>query len=278
MEIKFYCPRWGAEHLPWEGFLTRVKAAGYAGVEWFPFAEKTDYWQVLLLIEKFGLEFSIVMTVVDEPVDFKDYVQALENQLLSLCAIKSGITSTQFITAQTGREFYSVEQVEICLEICKKVSRKTGISIYQETHRNKWAYAAYKVLPFLQKHDDLLLTLDISHWFCVSESYLYDQQDAVNQAILHARHIHARVGHTEGPQVWDPAMDEYKQALDEHLKVWDRWIQQRLSSKASSSTITPEFGPPPYMVTGNRTGNIFDEQWRMNCWIKNLLQDRYKEL
>jgi len=137
----------------------------------------------------------------------------------------SGKTKPLHISAQTGREYFTTEQVEECLLCCKQLSQQTGISIYQETHRNKWAFAAHVVRPFLDKHPDLLLTLDVSHWFCVSESYLEDQQPAVQKAITHARHIHARVGHTEGPQVYEPSSPEYADALKAHLAVWDEWVR-----------------------------------------------------
>ena len=159
---------------------------------------------------------------------------------------------------------------------CKKISEQTSVSIYHETHRNKWAYAAHTAAPFLNKYEDLLLTLDISHWFCVSESYLHDQQNTVEKAIQQARHIHARVGHIQGPQVYDPALPEYGEALNEHLKVWDKYVEQRKTSGASYCTITPEFGPPPYMVFANRNGAPHEEQWRLNFWMKEYLEKRFK--
>jgi sugar phosphate isomerase/epimerase len=33
MKIKFFCPRWGSEQLPWDEFCFKVKEAGYQGVE-----------------------------------------------------------------------------------------------------------------------------------------------------------------------------------------------------------------------------------------------------
>ena len=115
----------------------------------------------------------------------------------------------------------------------------------------------------------------MSHWFCVSESFLEDQQDAVSKAITHTKHIHARVGSTQGPQVWDPAFDEYATALKSHLQIWDKWVAQ-MKLNNEKVTITPEFGPPPYLVNGNRNLSLRDEQWRLNLWMKNFLQNRYR--
>lgn len=274
MNIQFFCPRWGAEQISWEPFLQSVKEAGYTGVEWFPYSEQGDYIEVVKLLERYELDLAIVMAVTGQPENIDDYLAAFEQQLTDLSAIRTPGKQPLQITAQTGREFYSEEEVMRCLACCEQVSRKTGIPIYQETHRNKWAYAAHTVYKQLLRHP-FPLTLDVSHWFCVSESYLHDQQPAVELAIRHTRHLHARVGHTQGPQVWDPAAEEYREALDEHLAIWDKWIQLQKESGAPYCTITPEFGPPPYMVFANRPGTPFEEQWRVNLWMKTLLQKRY---
>jgi sugar phosphate isomerase/epimerase len=276
MTIKFFCPRWGFEDIPWEIFLADVKRQGYGGIEWFPYSKKEDYNKVIKLLKQHQLEFCIVMTVVEQQDDFQNYLSVLKDQLLNLCSIGNNDLAPLHISAQTGREYFTEQQIEDCLECSAAVSKSTGIPIYQETHRNKWAYAAHVVYPFLRKYPDLPLTLDVSHWFCVSESYLEDQQIAVDEAIRHARHIHARVGHTEGPQVWEPSSPEYAEALEAHLKIWDKWIQTRREEGASLCTITPEFGPPPYMVFANRTGTPTQEQWRLNSWMKSLLEERTK--
>lgn len=276
MQIKFFCPRWGFEHIPWQQFLADVKAAGYAGIEWYPFGEETNYAEVLKWLQHYELEFSIVMTVFNAPVDAEAYFIALEQQLLQLCKIRDNHFKPLFISVQTGREYFTMEQIERCLGICKQVHLQTQVPVYQETHRNKWSYAAHVVYPVLQQHKDLPLTLDVSHWFCVSESYLEDQQPAVELAIQHARHIHARVGHIEGPQVFDPALPEYAYALEQHLKIWNQWITQRRQSSDEYCTVTPEFGPPPYMVTGNRQEQPHEIQWRINLWMKEMLEKRWK--
>ena len=252
MKIKFFCPRWGFEQLPWKSVLQAVKAAGYAGIEWFPYGEEGDHREVLVLLQELNLEFSIVMSVTGHHPLFEDYMTALEQQLQHLACLQTEAIEPLFISAQTGRDYYSTPQVERILNSCKKICQQTCVPVYQETHRTKWAFAAHVVAPMLDIRKDLFLTLDISHSFCVSESYLHDQQEAVANAIRQARHIHARVGHTQGPQVWDPAIPEFAGALREHLNNWDQYIEQRRMNGDAYCTITPEFGPPSYMVFGNR--------------------------
>lgn len=276
MRFRFFCPRWGFEHLEWPTFLRQVKDAHYDGVEWYPYGETTAENRVRQLLDDFDLDLAIVMTVRNAPTDFRAYTVTLGEQLRDLAGI--GGRRLQFISAQTGREFYTEPQVLECLAICQSVSEQTGVPIYQETHRNKWTYAAHVVDTYLAKRPDLLLTLDISHWFCVSESYLSDQDEAVERAVRHTRHVHARVGHTQGPQVWDPAADEYADALQAHLDVWDRYVAYRREQGATEITFTPEFGPPPYMVKGHKPLPDDQEQFRLNRWMRNFLADRYQPI
>lgn len=272
--LKFLCPRWGFESIPWDTFLKKVKEANYAGIEWFPFAEPDNYKEVLSLLNFYKLDFAIVMAVIKPYTNFDQYLIDLEQDLIKLMQIRDEHKAPLFFSAQTGREYFNDEQVEKCLAICQQVQDQFQTPIYQETHRNKWSYAAHRVAEVLSKNKNVKFTLDVSHWFCVSESYLEDQQFAVNEAIKNSLHIHARVGHSQGPQVWDPALPEYDEALNAHLKIWDRWIAN-MKAQDKPITITPEFGPPPYLTIGNRTNSLTDEQWRLNLWMKDFLLKRY---
>lgn len=273
--MKFLCPRWGFEAISWPVFLKQVKEAGYSGIEWFPFGESCDYHEVLDLLAEYQLDFAIVMAVLEPYTTFDSYLEKLETDLHQLMEVRNSVKSPLFFSAQIGREFFNEQQIDLCLALCDRVEAKFQTPIYQETHRNKWSYAAHVVAPFLEKYPRLKLTLDVSHWFCVSESYLSDQHLVVNGAIAHARHIHARVGSTQSSQVWDPAIAENEEALAAHLQIWDKWIA-RMKQDNLPITVTPEFGPPPYLVTGNRTLSLTDEQWRINLWMKDFLKNRYR--
>ena len=154
--------------------------------------------------------------------------------------------------------------------------RETGIKIIQETHRFRWSYAAHVVREYLEQFPNLQLALDISHWFCVSESFLEDQQDAVNLALQHSVHLHARIGHTQGPQVTDPRIPDNDNALQHHLKYWDKWIEHLRRKGIDECTITPEFGPKPYMIYTPHDNKPVTELWEINCWMKDLLYLRYR--
>ncbi|SDC68423.1 xylose isomerase [Niabella drilacis] len=275
MDIQFLYPRWGAEAIPWHSFLHSVKEEGFAGIEWNPDGTGADNNAVVRLLQEMQLDYAIVTTVAAPYTGFDDYLLQLRRHLVQLTDKEVFAFKPLFISLQTGREFFTEEQVVICDELTCEIRERTGISIYHETHRNKWTYAVHLLPPVIKRRRNIAFTLDVSHWFCVSESYLSDQQEAVLMAIEHAHHIHARVGYDQGPQVADPALPEYAEALNEHLRIWDQWIEMRRKKGYRTSTITPEFGPPPYMAVAGRDLIPRNEQWRLNVWMKNLLLQRY---
>ncbi len=75
---------------------------------------------------------------------------------------------------------------------------------------------------------------------------------------------YARVGHTHGSQVSNPSWPLYKESLDAHLKIWDKWINERKKSGGKTCTITPEFGPPPYLGPLAKNKSLQKQQWELN--------------
>ena len=178
------------------------------------------------------------------------------------------------IDSQTGKDFFSFEQNSRLLEVATKHEVLTGVPVCHETHRNKFTFAAHITLDYLLRIPTLRITLDASHWVNVAESYLTDQPEAMKLAIERTDHIHARVGYPEGPQVPDPRAQEWKEALDHHLQWWDDVIACK-RKKQAVMTITPEFGPYPYMVHLPYTDKPISNQWDINCFMMDTLRARY---
>jgi hypothetical protein len=177
------------------------------------------------------------------------------------------------INSQTGKDFFSFDQNKKLIE----VAIGSGLNIVHETHRNKFSFAAHITKEYLQQLPGLRITLDASHWVCVAESYLEDQNEAMELAIKRTDHIHARVGYPEGPQVPDPRIRQWEEALHKHLNWWDTVVKIKRNEN-TELTITPEFGPFPYMIHNPSTGHPLSTQWQVNLFILNLLKNRYGSL
>jgi hypothetical protein len=82
------------------------------------------------------------------------------------------------------------------------------------------------------------------------------------------------VGYPEGPQVPDPRVKEWQDALGKHLHWWDQ-VVARHRAENTTLTITTEFGPFPYMVHEPASGNPLADQWQVNVFMMQLLKKRY---
>ena len=61
------------------------------------------------------------------------------------------------------------------------------------------------------------------------ETLLEDQRKQFNMALARVDHIHARIGHPEGPQVNDPRAPEWENAVKAHLEWWDKIVAIKIN-------------------------------------------------
>jgi sugar phosphate isomerase/epimerase len=266
MPVEFYCPRWGSEQYSWEVFTAKVKNAGYDGIEYAIARETSDReldeawnWAAKRGLKMIAQHFDT--GVCRFYLHFEMYAEWLERIRVYPC---------EKINSQTGKDYFSFEQNKKLID----VAAATGINVIHETHRNKFSFAAHITADYLMRIPELRITLDASHWVCVAESYLEDQQEAMQLAVERTDHIHARVGHPEGPQITDPRIPEWEPALEKHLAWWDA-VVSRHRSQNKVTTITTEFGPFPYMVKDPVRNQPVANQWDVNVWMMELLRKRF---
>lgn len=272
MKIEFYIPRWGNRHLSWADFAEKAKLAGYAGVEAGLPAEAEERLVMFTQLKEKGLRW-IGQHFETATADFKEHVHQFERRLYALAAARPVL-----INSQTGKDFFSFEQNSELIALAARVSQETGLRILHETHRGKFSFCTSATIPYLHRYPDLRITADFSHWCCVAESYLQDQQETMQLAIDRADHFHSRVGFPGGPQVNHPAAPEWKEALDFHCAWWDAIVQRHSTLKTKILTITCEFGPYPYMPQLPFNQEPVSDLWELNLFMKSFLKKRYAYL
>jgi hypothetical protein len=266
--LQFYCPRWGQSHVPWDEFLFRVKQEGYDGIEAGLNNTREENAEMLAGLEMQGLGL-IAQHWETVNSDIEKHAEEYERRLKELAFLKP-----LFINSHTGRDHFTFEENKRLADIAQLVSGQTGIKIIHETHRARFSFAAHIAKEYLQKIPGLRITFDVSHWCNTAESLLEDQQEAVNLAITRSDHIHARIGFAQGPQVPDPRDPRWKKELEFHLGCWDKIIAEKKRS-GSPITITPEFGPAPYMMHLPFREKPLADQWEINVYMMNMLKERY---
>ncbi|WPV67809.1 sugar phosphate isomerase/epimerase [Chitinophaga sp. LS1] len=252
MKIQFFCPRWGSENLSWKDFMIKAKAAGYDGIEYAITSDTDD--QTLDEVWNLAEQHKLLML----PQHFDTCSPDFNEHYDLYAAWLEWINPYPFvkINSQTGRDIFTFEQNNALIDLA-------GPKVVHELHRGKFSFAAHVTKEYLKANPELKLTFDISHWVAVAESFLGDQQEAVQLAIERAQHIHARVGYPEGPQIPDPRLPEWQEAVKIHLGWWTR-IAERFNND-EILTITTEFGPFPYLVHDY-------SQWDINLHMMSLLK------
>lgn len=269
-ELLFMATDWGfagdVDH-----FCEVAKKEGYNGIEiWWPASPKAQE-DLFAALKKYDLNVGFLCGG-NEP-DASSHLRSFQKGLDA--ALKNTYQTPLYINCHSGKDYFSYEENKLFIDYTSRMHKETGVPIYHETHRGRMLYAAPIARQFMEKNEDLKLTLDISHWCVVHESLLADQEDTIRLAIGRAEHIHARVGHAEGPQVNDPRAPEWKEALQAHLGWWDKIIERKKQA-GEKATILTEFGPPDYMPTLPYTRQALANQWQINVYMMKLLRERYQ--
>lgn len=277
MQIRYCCTYWGSEKDTPDVFVNKVLLAGYNGIEIFLPSLKDKFTEAFIeevegvMNKNTDFLFIAQHIVAVENSSIDDYINKVKKNLTELSAFQPS-----FINAHTGKDYFSFDDNCRLIEAALNISNKTGIRILHETHRGRFSYHAASLLPYLQKFPEMELVGDFSHFCTVSESMLEEQEEMIQQIIPHIAHIHARVGHEQGPQVNDPFAPEW----ENHFKIFEKWWETILQHKEQKNTqtfsITPEFGPLPYMPSMPYTKQPLSNQWDLNIKMMHHLKIRYK--
>lgn len=265
--LEFFNTDWGRT-VSWDAFCARTKAAGYDGIEiWFPSEEESQN-KLKAALEKHNLKVGF-LNGTNKSIPFEESLQQYTDHFKTLLS-----WNPTYINCHTGNDFFTMEQNKSFIDAANKIAKESGTPIYHETHRGRFSYNLPDTEKYITAIPDLKLTLDISHWMVVHESLLENQDKNLTAVLKRSHHIHARVGHAEGPQVNDPEAPEWEKALHRHIDIWEKVILQKWAESDKAVTITTEFGPPDYMQTLPHTRVPVADQWKANVFIMQAIKKR----
>jgi sugar phosphate isomerase/epimerase len=248
-------------------FCEAAKNAGYDGIEvWVP-TTPTGMKSLSEAVVKNNLKLGLLAGGSDK--DFMIHKSQFQKGVESAISL-----NPVYINCHSGKDYFAFEQNKELVDFTIKRSSESNVPIYHETHRGRMLFAAHISKNFIEKIEGLRLTLDISHWCNVHESLLTDQKDTIDLALSRTNHIHARIGHAEGPQVNDPRAPEWADAVKAHFSWWDQVVKRR-RAEGKFVTFLTEFGPPNYLQTLPYTNQPVANQWDINVYMMQLLRKRY---
>jgi sugar phosphate isomerase/epimerase len=269
-KLKLLATNWGFNGTL-DAYCAKAKKEGYDGIEiWWPL-EKKDQDELFSLLKKHELEVGFLCAGSDSNYQkhFDQFTQMID------AAANETIQRPLYINCHSGRDYFTYEQGKTFIDHTMALAKSTGIKICHETHRSRLLYSAPVARHYMETIPDLRITFDVSHWCNVHESLLEDQSETVNLALQRVDHIHARVGHAEGPQVNDPRAPEWDHAVKAHFAWWDKVVELK-KQKGDTLTILTEFGPPDYMPTLPYTRQPLADQWAVNVYMMQQIRNRYQ--
>ena len=275
MQIKYLCTYWGSEDLSAKAFLDKVLSNGFDGVEInFPDDRQfvDEFMSELERIRQTShpdFIFIAQQVLSNEKETVAAYTERLTNRLNFLVGLNPNA-----INSHTGKDFFDFDANLDILHLTEAIASKSGIPIWHEIHRGRFSFHLRTLLDYLNVFPNLKLIADLSHFCVVSESDLSDQQELLTQIYPNIQHIHARVGFEQSPQVNHPFAPEWQTQLDQYTTWWKEIIALQSQNGAAYLTITPEFGPFPYMPQAPFTQQPLSDQWEVNCLMKTYLQEK----
>ena len=266
-KLLFFQTDWGNQ-LSIEEFCERAKTSGYDGIEtWFPWDEKKQK-ELKTALKKHDL-LVIFLHGTNKELPFKEGLEQFKKGLKTITQ-----WNPVLVNCHTGSDFFTESQNAAFIEVANVISAKNEVPVYHETHRGRFSYSLPETKKYLNAIPNLKLTLDISHWMVVHESLLEGQEELLENVKNRSHHIHARIGHAEGPQVNDPKAPEWKVVLERHLIIWEEIIRKGWRKNKGVFTVTTEFGPADYMPTLPYSRIPLSDQWEANVFIMEAIKNR----
>lgn len=273
-QLKVFHSLWGFRGT-WHEAIARAKASGFDGLEVNLLHQSIGDSDPLQVID--ALQESQLGLIV-ELITGGDYVPDLnvtpEQHLAELSENlpRAEHLKPERITLITGSDSWSEALQDDFLEAVLDLVETCSIPVSLETHRSRSLFNPWAITNRLQKHSRLRLTADLSHWCAVSERLMIPELELVSAMADRVDHIHARVGHAQGPSVSHPFAPEANEALEAHRRCWALFVDNQKTRGVQQPTITPEFGPDGYLptlpFTGMPVADLLEINAAMAHWLK----------
>lgn len=183
-----------------------------------------------------------------------------------------------FLTVLAGCDAWPIAESIAFYEAALEFVSDLGLTASFETHRSRPTFTPWATRELLVQVPHLQLTCDFSHWCCVTERLVLDEEPEL-LALLAQRthHIHARIGYDQGPQVPHPAAPEHAAALAAHERWWDQLWDGPTRADQTVMTMTPEFGPDGYLQAAPFTQKPVADLNEINHWMAARQRERFSK-
>lgn len=273
MQLQLFKTMWGFKG-DFDQACREATEAGFNGIEGRvpEDAEVRAEWKASL--EKNGLSYVAEIVTGGDYVPQRHLSAEAHLEDVEKALQNSAELSPLFATCIGGCDAWSEEESIRFFEEAMKLAEGCGIEICFETHRSRSLFNPWTTRRIVEALPQMQLTADISHWCVVCERQMDSELDTITAIAPNVRHIHARVGYNQGPQVPHPAAPEYEYALKAHQQCWEFFFKAQ-QTRGKPITMTPEFGPDGYLHTLPFTQAPVADLWTVNRWMADEERGHY---
>ena len=311
-KLKLIKTLWGIDEPISSKLFQSIKDEGYSGVEVIRLAYAFDKGELLIKsLNDAGLcvvcQIHTTGGYLDKDTgeyvycgkyDVKSHQDDFDIQLKECAELIGRVKEGGFINVHAGVDAWTnVEAIEF-LEYCMTTieQEKVGCNVTFETHRQRLfgnPFQTRELLSLLSPrcNNNLKLNCDLSHWYCACERvFNSDKEDRdsiwwpelLSTISKRCGYIHARLGHSQGPQIPDPSAKEYDNEVQLQLNIWKILIKEQLKKRddgrATSIYVSPEYGPTPYMITKPHTKEPISSLSNAVLYTKKLIEDMFESI
>jgi hypothetical protein len=262
----------------YEGVFARIKADGFNAIE-TPIWKIEDPASFAAALKATGLDYiAMVNTRTPENMPASHALtRSVDAHLESFASqIRQALTSLPgvrplFINSHSGVDAWGPADARAFFDGALRVEKELGIAVCHETHRGRVLYNPWATRDLCAALPDLKLTADLSHFCVVAERVFAADDGDWAEVMAHVaratKHIHARVGYAEGPQVNDPRAPEHAGALASHESWWDAIITKQAELGVTTITLEPEHGTDGYQQRLPFSAIETADIWEINKWM-----------
>lgn len=248
MEIAVYKTLWGAvgagtRHATFADAVAAIAAEDWPGLVYAPVLATFD--PTLGTLDELreacdSHNLDLVLMIHTWANDLASCLEELASELMTAERYRP-----RHVVMQVGLDRFTPEETDTLLDRGREISNDLGIRVAHETHRHRPLFTPWVTRQVLERHPDIELSIDLSHWVVVMERLL-DDDEALRLAAQRTIHLDARIGTEQGPQLADPFGEDSLRYREAYEQWWKIIAEEATRPSLDQLTVVPEYGPPPY--------------------------------
>jgi len=260
-QIHLHCALWSVpRQTRSEGNpFSQIAAAGFGGVECAPpsILEASEFKAAL---EEAGLRFgaAVYLPEAEDPEPFFERAAAV---------------GAHYLEGQVDGYWQTNAWIDAHTRQLIRLGQQYGVPFYLETHRGRYTQDLRRTLELLERHPDLLLCGDFSHYTVSGEliaPWTGAWRKGLYQVAERCAMIHARMN--AGQRVQDPLLAVPLAQQQEFLELWASGARAAGKRGQSSFTLTTELLPSDYQYQDNQ-GVPVGDVWQDSLELRGKIAD-----